>query len=527
MSFGKVPNFLVNLFEAEMTSSGTHSYRFNSFLLDVAERQLFNGDKPVPLTPKAFDVLVYLVENAGHLVRKDELMQAIWPDSFVDEVNLPRTIHTIRAVLGADNGTKFIETVPTKGYRFVAEVSIVGTPASETPALESGKTAVRSLPAAALLVDEAVPPTQPKQQTRIILFTVGFACAISLIFLLSFNFQPASAVRSNDVKLNSQKQYTTNDEAYRLYLLGSALADKLNRDDAAKAIDAYEKAIKLEPNYAPAYAGLANVHTAFAFMGGAGNATEQYLKAKTAVEKALEIDPDLAEAHSYLGEMKTNFEWDFAGAEREHKRAIELNPNSAAAHRMYALLLSFLERPDESIAEIKTAIDLEPGSVLNHYIYQQALFYARHYDEAIAEGKRTFELDAGFYLIYSTLISSYLMKGEDDLAFESFLRQWEQFNDKPDEIQLWKTVYARSGWRGIRERQLEQARDAEKNGNANPLFLARLYTTTGNIEQAFVYLERAFDARAQGMISLKVSPNYDLLRSDPRFETLVNRIGLK
>ena len=100
------------------------SYRFSSYLLDVAERQLSRNDKPVPLTPKAFDVLVYLVEHSGHLVLKDELMQAVWPDSFVDEVNLPRTIHTLRRALGEDeNGGKFIETVPTKGYRFVAKVT--------------------------------------------------------------------------------------------------------------------------------------------------------------------------------------------------------------------------------------------------------------------------------------------------------------------------------------------------------------------------------------------------------------------
>ena len=100
MSFEKVPNFLLNFFEAEVCSNQMPSYRFNSFLLDVAERRLSRDDVPVSLTPKAFDVLVYLVERGGHLVLKDELMQAIWPDSFVDEVNIPRTVHTIRGNAG-------------------------------------------------------------------------------------------------------------------------------------------------------------------------------------------------------------------------------------------------------------------------------------------------------------------------------------------------------------------------------------------------------------------------------------------
>src|SRR6476646_5305960 len=123
MSFEKVPNSLANLFQAEMSGNNLSSYRFKSFLLDVAERQLKRDDEPVALTPKAFDVLVYLVTNGGHLVHKDELLHAVWPDSFVEEVNLPRTIHTLRRALREDkNGNKFIETVATKGYRFVADV---------------------------------------------------------------------------------------------------------------------------------------------------------------------------------------------------------------------------------------------------------------------------------------------------------------------------------------------------------------------------------------------------------------------
>jgi DNA-binding winged helix-turn-helix (wHTH) protein len=126
MSFEKVPIFLLNFFEADMNGINTPSYRFQAFLLDVAERQFFQSGKLVPLTPKAFDVLAYLVANAGHLVLKDDLMQAVWPDSFVDEVNLPRTVHTLRRALGEGEGeNKFIETIPTKGYRFVANVTII------------------------------------------------------------------------------------------------------------------------------------------------------------------------------------------------------------------------------------------------------------------------------------------------------------------------------------------------------------------------------------------------------------------
>ncbi len=556
MSLKKVPSFLLNFSEAEMSRKEMLSYTFKSFRLDLAERLLLNNNKPVPLTPKAFDVLVFLVEHGGHLVEKDELMETVWADSFVEEANISRIIHTLRKALGEDeNGNKYIETVAKSGYRFVAKVNEIREPvsephapllpeeggpkagvvgaaggpiAAEKPRSQSdGSDLLHKIPQPA--IDKTVVPTvnEQKHTTRFILFTVGFASALFLIFMLSFNFQSSSSTGPNDVGSTPQRQYTTNDEAYRLYLLGSALADKLTREDARKAIEAFEQAVKLDPNYAPAYAGLANVHTAIAFMGVGGNPTEEYLKAKTAVEKALAIDDNLAEAHSYLGELKTNFEWDFAAAEGEHKRAIELNPNSAAARRMYALLLSFLGRPDESVGEIKTAIDLEPASVLNHKIYQQTLFYARRYDESIAEGKRTLELDPEFLGVFDTIVGSYLMKGDDDQAFDWFLRQCELKKNKPDEIESWKTIYAQSGWGGIFERQLEQAKEAEKNGDPNPMPLARLYTKTGDPEQAFIYLEKAFEKRWQGMTSLKVSPSFDPLRSDPRFEDLVRRVGLR
>ncbi len=209
MSFEKVPNFLVNIFAADMTGDGKHSYRFDSFLLDVTERQLFHENKLVPLTPKAFNVLVYLVERGGHLVLKDELMSAVWPDSFVDEVNLPRTIHTIRGVLGEDHsGGKFIETVPTKGYRFIAKVSKVNekAPQGSTNGNGNSLTVGEELSEAEPSIsssgtDQTVVPlfSRTKRSSRIILFTVGFATAVVLLLLLSFNLRSDPARALNKV----------------------------------------------------------------------------------------------------------------------------------------------------------------------------------------------------------------------------------------------------------------------------------------------------------------------------------------
>jgi serine/threonine-protein kinase len=321
------------------------------------------------------------------------------------------------------------------------------------------------------------------------------------------------------------KRGTNNEQAYRLYLQGTALADKRQNKDLLKAIEYFEQAVRLDPNYALPYARLSNAQTAFAENGG-GNAQEQYRKSKTAIEKALAIDPNLAEAHSYAGEIKSDFEGDFAGAEREHKRAIELDPNSSAAHRMYALLLSYLGRHDESIAESKTVIDLEPASAMNHLIFGRSLLFARRYDEAIDALERTAEMDPEFFFAHQSLSVVYRLTGDDDHGFESFVKTRILRGEEPDQINSWRTIYARSGWPGILERQLEQAKEKEKNGTPNYHLLANLSSDLAQREQTFAYLEKALGQRGT-ITMLKVHPRFDHLRDDPRFDDLLRRVGLK
>jgi DNA-binding winged helix-turn-helix (wHTH) protein/tetratricopeptide (TPR) repeat protein len=535
MSLEISPDFLLNFSECEMNGKEKHFYQFKSFRLDVEERQLLNNNETVSLTPKVFDVLTALVERGGHLVEKDELLRVVWTDSFVEEANVARIVHTLRKVLGEDeNGNKFIETVAKKGYRFVARVDEVREDSRQSvatvgsqdganlPELLSDKRIVSEPPE---VIDKNFVPllSKPKHAMRIVLFAVGFVSAVSLLFLLSFNFQSKSSVNPNDVK---SKHYTTNDEAYRLYLLGTALADKRGTKNAEKAVEYFEQAVRLDPNYATAYAGLANAHTSMATTAD-DDTHEQYIKAKAAIEKALAIDDNLAEAHSYSGEIKWVCEWDFEGAEREHKRAITLNPNSSAAHRMYALYLASMGRFDEAVAEINTAVDLEPALGLNQRIYGQILYYARRPDEAIARFKQTLEMDSDFASTYFWLIGANRLKGDDDQAFEWFVQMQTKSGTSENEIQSWKTIYAQSGWRGIHERQFEEAKEAEKNGKPNYNQLANLSIELGRRDEAFAYLEKTFLKRQWGMTTLNVNPRYDSIRSDPRFEDLVRRVGLK
>ncbi len=503
------------------------SYEFEEFRLDAGKRLLSRSGEVVPLVPKAFDILRVLVARHGETVSKDELFEAVWNDTIVEENNLNVNISALRKVFNEKpREHRFIVTVPGQGYKFVAEVrEIIAETNSESVARtvetkESDDS--KNLPTA--------PPEKAKTEKlfarirqRPTLFLILTAVSLTLIFLTSSLFY-----RQNPAFFNASqtaKRYTTNEEAYRLYLQGSALVDKRGRKDAEKAIEYFEQAIKLDPNYAPAYARLANAHTAVSQSGGEPHA--EYLKARAAIEKALAIDDNLAEAHSQLGEIKSNYEWDFAGAEREHKKAVALNPNSPAAHRLYSIHLCHLGRFDESIREIKNAIDLEPASVHNHRLYGMILHYARRHDEAVTQLKRTVEMDANFLTTYAFLIGAYRAKGDDAEAFEWFVREQTQSGEKPDEIQSWKAIYAESGWRGIHGRRLEQAKEDEKNGKPNYIYLARLYTELEMREQAFAYLEKAFVRRGWAMASINVTPRFDSLRGDPRFDDLVKRIGLK
>jgi len=315
---------------------------------------------------------------------------------------------------------------------------------------------------------------------------------------------------------------TDNQEAYGLYIQGTVLVGKRTQESSGKAIEYLEQAVRLDPNYALAYARLAHAYDTHVYTGGTKNGHEDYLKAKAAIEKALAIDPDLAEAHSYLGEMKINYDADLEGAEREHKLAVELNPNSSTAHCMYALLLSYLGRSDEAIAEIKTAIDLEPASAENHHTYAFILFLARRYDEAITEAQRLVETDSEYFFAYNVLRNCYQLKGDDDNAFEAFVHM-----NKPEDTDSLKVIYSRSGSRGISEHELEYWKAAEKTGNRNNNKLALHSIELGYYEEAFAYLEKAFVERRPSLVSLKVNPRYDPLRSDPRFDDLLKRIGFR
>ncbi|MDQ3258901.1 MAG: hypothetical protein M3R15_34400, partial [Acidobacteriota bacterium] len=319
------------------------------------------------------------------------------------------------------------------------------------------------------------------------------------------------------------KRGTTNEEAYRLYLQGMYLYGKRTLADAQKAVEVLEQAVKLDPNYALAWAGKAHAHRSAANFGRSVEIHEEYQKSIEAINKALALDENLSDAYSALCDNKMYYEYDFAGAERACKRAIELNPDSSLARQIYSRYLNSRGRHDEAIGESKTAIDLEPASLLNQRVCGTCLYFARRYEEAAAQLKRVIAMDENFANAYMWLRFALEMQGNESEVFEWFMKAPGMQNADEETVQAFKTAYQTSGWQGVlreRVKRFEEGNEAYFHG-------AAYNAQVGNMDKAFEYLEKSYQRRELWMANLQVDPRLDSLRDDRRFDELVKRVELK
>ncbi len=311
---------------------------------------------------------------------------------------------------------------------------------------------------------------------------------------------------------------TTNEDAYRLFLQGMYLIDKRNPADAQKAVEVFEQAVRLDPNYAMAWAGKAHAHRAVGNLSL--NTREEYEKSLQAINKALALNENLADAYSALCENKMLYEWDFDGAERECRRAIALDPNSSLAHQIYSRYLMGRGRFDESIAEIKIAIDLEPASLYSQRLYGNNLYNARRYDEAVMHLKRVIAMDPNFGTTYHWLVAALDMQGNHAEAFEWWMKYLALQKADKETIQIFKTAYQRSGWQGIFRERVKRV----DRGNEALFWGACDYAQLGDKEKALEYLEKSYQRRELWMHVLKVEPTLDPVRDDNRYAELVKRV---
>jgi TolB-like protein/Tfp pilus assembly protein PilF len=314
------------------------------------------------------------------------------------------------------------------------------------------------------------------------------------------------------------KRDTTNAEAYQLYLRGRFHWNKRNTTEMQKSIEFFQQAVTIDSNYALGYTGLADAYSQLSEFQ-VSTPRELMPKAKEAASKAISIDDQLSEAHAALGLILAVYDYDFAAAERELKRAIELNPNYGTAHHYYSRVLTAEGRHEEALAENRRALEIDQLSLPFNWIYGTHLLFARKYDEAIAQLKKTLELDAAFEPAREWLIIVYQAKGDYAQCIEE-IAKYHQQNGSPEKAALAREIFARRGWQGYLRTALDK----------NPKLTAYLRTTSyaalGEKDKAFAELDKQFENRTHLSMFVKVDPRFDSLRDDPRYADLVRRMAL-
>ena len=313
---------------------------------------------------------------------------------------------------------------------------------------------------------------------------------------------------------------TENVEAYQAYLKGRYFWNKRTDEGYQRAGEYFRQAIAIDPNYAPAYAGLSDVHQFNAF--NAGTHTDLHAKAREAAQKAITLDETLAEPHASLGLLAMNYDWDWPTAEREFRQAIKLNPNYATAHHWYAEYLIAVDRPEEALAEIGRARELDPLSLIINTDTGKVLYYARRYDEAIRQLRETLKMDPDFPQAHIWLGSVCATTGRYDEALASF----SKVKNNAWALGWLGYVDGVSGCRHEAEKIVAELKQIETEHAVDPHIMVYLYLGLGEKDQAFAALEKDYELRSVGLISLKVNPWYDSLRSDPRFADLLRRTNL-
>jgi TolB-like protein len=325
------------------------------------------------------------------------------------------------------------------------------------------------------------------------------------------------------------KSGTENAEAYRLYLKGRHQLNKRTEEGFRNAIGLFHQAIEEDPEYALAYAGVADVYNQM----GAWTILpprESFPKARSAAEKALALDEDLAEAHASLAFVKFYHDWQFAEAERESERAISLNPNYATARELYGYQIYLINprRFDEAVRELSTARELDPLSLFSSFGIAALFYFERNYDEAIRRLREIQSVNPNFTLGYGLLGVVYLKKGMGDEAVAAMLKGslLEGGGLTEEQAGNLKKAYKELGLKGFLREHAKLLQEASKQRYVSPIFIAMDYAHSGDKELAIAWLEKSYEERSSWMTEIAVDPVWDELRPDPRFQDLMRRVGL-
>ena len=442
-------------------------FYFGEFTLEIEERRLRRGTATVHLAPKAFDVLVVLVRQPGRLVSKDELLARVWPDSFVEEGILTVHVSALRRALGGEGRPPtYIETVARSGYRFVAPVTRVNDADDESPPL-------------------------------------------------------ATVVRPVEL-------YEYVGRGRSQLLAGSYF-------ELPGAVASFRAAMEIDGTYAPAHAGLARALCAQAELRTAPH-VEAFAEAKALALRALAIDRTCVDAHVALGLVLFLSDWDWPAAERTLRRALAIEPAHTEALVQYGALTEALGKFDEGLQFKQQALARTPQSPWLLVQIAVSYWHQRKFDETLVWAQRALDLDPKHLLAVGLVRGVHWKRGDVEGFLEENLRRATLFG-VPDEALAhldqiaseMRTVYADVGLVGLRQYMADMAKDprlefdtALKLANRQ----AALYGDAGRLDEAFACLDQAIASRDPAVVYLAIAPQWDSLRSDPRFRERLSRLAL-
>jgi TolB-like protein/Tfp pilus assembly protein PilF len=319
---------------------------------------------------------------------------------------------------------------------------------------------------------------------------------------------------------------TKNIEAYDAYLRGRYFWNKRTSDGIKHAIEHFQQSIERDPDFALGHAGLADSYIALTFYNFAAP-HETMPKAKESAIKALALDDTLAEAHASLAHILMNYDWNWSAAEKEFKRSIELTPDYATGHQWYAIhYLTATGRFEEAVQEMKKALELEPASLVMNTFMGATLYYAGRYDEAIDQCRKTIEMDPNFAVAHWHLGLAYEQKQALDAATEEFKKAISLSGGSPLMKATLVRACAESQKKHEANEMLNELNELSKQQYVSAYEVATIYVALGNNEQAFQLLEKGYAEHSFHLVYLNVSPQFKSIRSDRRFQNLVQRIGL-
>jgi TolB-like protein/DNA-binding winged helix-turn-helix (wHTH) protein/Tfp pilus assembly protein PilF len=623
-----------------MISGEINFYKFGDFVLYPREYSLKKNGEQIRLRQKAFETLVFLVERSGQLVRKNELLDKVWPDVIVSENTLSHCIDDVRQALGdSAREPRFIETVPRLGFKFIADVENIDSksteegPISKKPFIKSKYTLSKRIVLRRTILgiflisfvlllilwgSKFIFNSHPKTDSIVVLplinisgdpeleyFADGMTEELTVYLSRISNLQVISRTSamnykqtnkslpqiaselnvdmaiegsvlrdSNRVRIIVQLIQARTDKhqwsgtfekevgdilvlqnkiareiaeelqlklktgesdemavshsitptAYDAYLKGRYFLAQISLNSLEKSIEFFEQAIEINPYYPEAYAANAKAYIILSLMGQYPG-TRNMTRAAEMCNQALQMDSTLAEAHTMLAYVKMHYDWDWAGAGREFKLAMRLNPNYATTYHFYAMYLATQGYYKEAIASIKKALQLDPFSPIINTHHAWFYYVQGDYDKAIVYFKKTLEQFPYFSFARLWLTMVYLKKQMPEEAEASFKEVFSEWPDNPDMLSWLGLVYGFAGKKKKASEVLNQLIRMSEQRYVSGLHIARVYLGLGDNERAFHWLEKAYQDREPLLVMLK-TPLYAPLRSDPRYFQLLKKVGL-